>query len=96
MSDCKPCSTPIDTKGKVSDDEDVPVDDVTTYRALAKALQYLTFQPDTVYVVQQVCLHMHTPWEPHLSDAKRILRYLCGTLDYVLLLWPSPTSKLAV
>jgi hypothetical protein len=35
MFDCKPCSTPIDTKGKVSDDEDVPVDDVTTYRALA-------------------------------------------------------------
>lgn len=36
------------------------------------------------------------PQEPHLIVVKRILRYLCGTLDYRLLLRPSPTSKLVV
>jgi hypothetical protein len=36
---------------------------------------------------------MHTPREPHL---KRILRYLRGSLDYSLLLRPSPTSELVV
>jgi hypothetical protein len=38
---------------------------------------------------------MHTPREPHLTVAKRILRYLCGTLDYDLL-QPSPTYELIV
>jgi hypothetical protein len=39
---------------------------------------------------------MHTPREPHLTALKRILRYLHGSLDYGLLLRPSPTSKLVV
>jgi hypothetical protein len=29
-----------------------------------------------------MCLHMHTPQEPHLNAIKRILRYLCGSMDY--------------
>jgi hypothetical protein len=39
---------------------------------------------------------MHTPREPHLTALKRILRYLRGSLDYGLLLRPSPTSELVV
>jgi hypothetical protein len=39
---------------------------------------------------------MHTPWEPNLTALKRILRYLCGTLDYGLLLRSSLTSELVV
>jgi hypothetical protein len=39
---------------------------------------------------------MHAPQEPHLTALKRILRYLHGSLDYGLLLWPSPTSELVV
>jgi hypothetical protein len=45
---------------------------------------------------QPVCLHMHTPREPHLTALKRILRYLHGSLDYGLLLRSSPTSELVV
>ncbi|GJV97629.1 APETALA1 like protein [Tanacetum coccineum] len=42
---------------------------------LAGALQYLTFTwPDISYAVQQVCLYMHDPREPHFSALKRILR----------------------
>jgi hypothetical protein len=29
---------------------------------------------------------MHDPREPHLTTLKRLLRYLCGTVDYGLLL----------
>jgi hypothetical protein len=36
------------------------------------------------------------PAEPHLTALKRILRYLRGSLDYSLLLRPSPTSELMV
>jgi hypothetical protein len=38
---------------------------------------------------------MHSPREPHLIILKRILCYL-GSLDYGLLLRPSPTSELVV
>ncbi|GJZ81331.1 ribonuclease H-like domain-containing protein [Tanacetum coccineum] len=44
--------------------------------------------------IQQVCLHMHDPREPHLSALKRILRYVQGTLNYGLQLFSSSTSDL--
>jgi hypothetical protein len=39
---------------------------------------------------------MNTPRKPHLTALKRILRYLCGSLDYGLLLRPPLTSELVV
>lgn len=75
----------------------MPVSDATQYCSLVGALQYLTFtRPDISYVVQQVCLHMHDPREPHLSAVKRILRYLQGTLGHGLLLRRSAPSELVV
>lgn len=63
MSNCKPCSTSVDTHAKLSADG-VPVADLTQFRSIAGALQYLTFtRPDIAYVVQQICLHMHDPRE---------------------------------
>jgi hypothetical protein len=95
MSDCKPCSMPVDTQAKLSEDDGLPVADATSYRSLTSALQYLTFsRPNIAYAVQQVCLHMHTPREPHLTALKQILRYLHGSLDYGLLLRPSLTRSL--
>ncbi|GJT35843.1 transketolase, chloroplastic [Tanacetum coccineum] len=44
--------------------------------------------------VQQVCLHMHDPREPHFSALKQILRYVRGTLDYGLQLFSSSTTSL--
>ena len=74
MSACKPCSTPVDLHSKLSADGP-PVADSTHYRSLASALQYLTFtRLDIAYVVQQICLYMHDPREPHLAALKRILR----------------------
>nr|GEX69632.1 ribonuclease H-like domain-containing protein [Tanacetum cinerariifolium] len=46
--------------------------------------------------VQQVCLFMHDPREPHFLALKRILRYVRGTLSYGLQLYSSTTSTLAV
>jgi hypothetical protein len=97
MTDCKPCSTLVDTQAKVSSDMGGPVCDPTTYHSLAGALQYLTFiRPDIAYAVQQVCLHMHDPCEPHLTVAKCILQFLQGTLDHDLLLRHASTSGLVV
>ena len=55
MTDCKPCSTPVDTQAKLSADLGDPVADPTAYQSLAGTLQYLTFtRPDLTYAVQQV------------------------------------------
>jgi hypothetical protein len=97
MSDYKSCSTLVDTQAKVSSDMGAPVSDPTAYRSLAGALQYLIFTKiDIAYAVQQVCLHMHDPREPHLTAAKCILRYLQGTLDLGLLIHHASMSDLVV
>ena len=97
MTDCKICSTPIDTQAKLSAVLGDPLADSTAYRSLAGVLQYLTFtRPDLTYAVQQVCLHMHDPRESHLAALKRLLRYVCGTVDYGLVLHRSPSAELVV
>ena len=54
MTDCKPCSTHVDTQSKLSADLGDPVADPTAYRSLAGILQYLTFtRPDLTYAVSR-------------------------------------------
>jgi hypothetical protein len=80
MANCKPVATPTDTKSKTSAADGKPIDDITAYRSVAGALQYLTItRPDIAYAVQQVCLHMHAPRYVHHTMLKRILRYVKGT-----------------
>ncbi|XP_021766691.1 uncharacterized protein LOC110731169 [Chenopodium quinoa] len=95
MDNCKPIVTHVDTKSKLSAHDGEPMQDPSLiYRSLAGALQYLTFtEPDIVYVVQQVCLFMHAPREPHFNALNRIIRYIKGTFDHGLHLYrPTPTS----
>ncbi|GKC26384.1 ribonuclease H-like domain-containing protein, partial [Tanacetum coccineum] len=95
MQNCNPCRTPVDTESKLSLDGD-PVSDPTLYRSHAGTLQYLTFtRRDLSYVVQQVCLYMHDPRDLCFSALKRILCYVCGTLDYGLQLHVSSTTQLS-
>ncbi|WVZ64410.1 hypothetical protein U9M48_013923 [Paspalum notatum var. saurae] len=75
MTHCNPCSTLVDSQAMLSEDAGTLVADPTAYRSLVGALQYLTFtRPDITYVVQQICLRMHDPWEPLLTALKRLLR----------------------
>ena len=95
MSDCHPVSTPVDSKSKLSATDGAPVANASEYRSLAGALQYLTLtRPDLAYAVQQVCLFMHDPREPHLALVKRILRYVKGTLSFVLHIGTGPVDTL--
>jgi hypothetical protein len=81
----------------LADDSGPPVADASQFRGIAGALQYLTFiRADIAYAVQQICLHMHDPREPHLTAMKRILRYLRGTPDFGLLLCRSSSSDLVI
>lgn len=59
--------------------------DTAYFRCLVGCLQYLTFTwPDIAYSVNTVCQFLHSPTDVHLNAAKRILRYIKGTLNYVL------------
>jgi hypothetical protein len=98
MVDCKPVSTLVDTQVKVSTTFGPPIADLTQFRSLIGALQYLMFtSSDIAYAVQQICLHMHDPLEPHLVMMKRIQHYMRGSLDFGLHLRRSvSTSELTV
>ncbi|WVZ83622.1 LOW QUALITY PROTEIN: hypothetical protein U9M48_030750 [Paspalum notatum var. saurae] len=90
-------SMPVDTSPKLSGVTGDPMKDAIDFRSLAGVLQYLTFtRLDISYAVQQICLHMHDPREPHLAALKRILRYIRGTLHLGLHLRPSTQCDLVV
>jgi hypothetical protein len=67
MVDCKTILTPVDTHAKVSTEFRPPVADLTHFKSLVGALQYLTLTcPDIAYAIQQIYLHMHDPMSPSL------------------------------
>ncbi|GJU59225.1 ribonuclease H-like domain-containing protein [Tanacetum coccineum] len=95
MLNCNPTRTLVDTESKLGP-EGTPILDPTLYRSLAGGLHYLTFtRPDLSYAVQQICLYIHDPREPHLAALKRILLMLkahwCLVYSYMhpqyLFLW---------
>ncbi|XP_014660296.1 uncharacterized protein LOC106804189 [Setaria italica] len=81
MANCKPVPTPVDTKPKVSTNDGELLSVATFYHSIAGVLQYLTLTwPDIAYVVNQACLHMHTPRDAHWNLIKQVLLYLRGTM----------------
>ena len=91
MSECHPTATSADARTKLSATDGAPVADPSEYRSLAGALQYLTLtRPDLAFAVQQVCLFMHDPREPHMALIKNILLYVKGTLSAGLHLGTGP------
>ncbi|XP_062182142.1 uncharacterized mitochondrial protein AtMg00810-like [Phragmites australis] len=95
MANCKPASTPVDTKSKLSVHDGAPTQDGTFYRSITGALQYLTLtRPDIAYAVNQACLHMHSPTDTHWNLVKRILCYLRGTIDHGINISASSSTEL--
>jgi hypothetical protein len=80
---------------KLSASNVAPIANTSLYRSLAGALQYLTLtRLNLAYAVQQVCLSMHDPREPHLAQIKWILRYVKGTLSLGLHISTDPVNSL--
>jgi transposase InsO family protein len=93
MVNCSPCKTPCVPHVRLSAHCGQPIADAHAYRSLVGALHYLTFtRPDISFAVHQVCQFMNAPSDVHLTAAKRILRYLRGTLDHGLFYTPGPIS----
>jgi hypothetical protein len=86
MVDCKPISTPMETKMRLRADEGDGLKDFVMYRQLVGSLIYLTLtRPDISHAVGVVSRFMQEPRKPHLEAVRRILRYIKGTADYGLL-----------
>uniref|UniRef100_A0A2N9JA74 Reverse transcriptase Ty1/copia-type domain-containing protein n=1 Tax=Fagus sylvatica TaxID=28930 RepID=A0A2N9JA74_FAGSY len=61
--------------------------------ALLVPYTILTFtRPDISFAVHQVCQYMAAPTTTHLSAAKRILRYIKGTLFHGIAFTPGPLT----
>nr|GEX68647.1 putative RNA-directed DNA polymerase [Tanacetum cinerariifolium] len=69
--------------------------DATLYKQLVSSLMYLTVtRPDMMYVVCLISHFIAKPREEHMQAAKRVLRYLKGTLDFGLFYYRNSDSKL--
>ena len=89
MIGAKPYAAPCVAGSKLSSHSGDPLPDITEYRQIVGALQYCTLtRPEISYSVNQLCQHLHSPTTTHWSSAKRVLRYLKGTIDYGLYYTP--------
>jgi hypothetical protein len=83
MDDCKPSPSPFQSGVKLSATCTSPEVDATLYRQLVGSLLYLTHtRPDLSFAVGLVARYMQTPHESHWKAAKRILRYVRGTVQF--------------
>ena len=83
MSDCKSAPTPFHSGVKLTIECTTPLVDATLYCQLVSSLIYLTHnRPYLSFAVSLVSRFMQQPHESHWQAAKRILRYLQGTLHY--------------
>ncbi|XP_051135426.1 uncharacterized mitochondrial protein AtMg00810-like [Andrographis paniculata] len=83
MEHANPVTTPCVTGLKLSKNGEEKMVDTTMFRSLIGNLMYLTAtQPDIMFAVSLVSRFMEKPFSNPWEAAKRILRYVKGTLDY--------------
>ncbi|KAL3733972.1 hypothetical protein ACJRO7_023338 [Eucalyptus globulus] len=85
MGDAKEVATPLATGHSLSVHDKQSPTNATEFRSLIGALQYLNItRPDLGFAVNKLSQFMHKPTTTHWTAAKRLLRYLKGTLFHGL------------
>jgi len=83
MEECKATSTPMNQKEKLSKNDGADKIDEGYFRSMIGCLMYLTTtKPDILFAISLLSRFMHGANELHLRAAKRILRYVKGTVSY--------------
>ncbi|PRQ17740.1 putative RNA-directed DNA polymerase [Rosa chinensis] len=86
---------PIVPGFKLMKDEGGVKVDATMYKQIVGSLMYLTAtRPDLMYVVSLISRFMSSPTELHMQAAKRVLRYLKGTINLGVLYRRNGEEKL--
>eukprot|EP00253_Pinus_taeda_P009302 PITA_09302 len=81
--ECKATSTPLEQNVKLCSDDGTKEVNGTMYHQLVGSLNYLTTsRPDIAYSVSILSQFMAKPCESHWKAAKKVLRYLKGTLNF--------------
>jgi hypothetical protein len=95
MEGCKPVSTPLVLNEKLSKEDGSKEADLRQYRSLVRSLLYLTAtRPDLMYATSLLSRFMSKPSEVHMGTAKRVLRYLKGTLEFGVFYQPCSDARL--
>src|SRR3989440_5576443 len=84
MQDCNPISMPLDTSIKLTKAIDTePLVDSKEYASIVRGLMFAACvtRPDIMCAVGQLSQFLNKPTSRYLLAAKRILRYLKGTLN---------------
>ena len=82
LQDCPSAQTPLEGRSKFSKAGGDTLTGSTKFRSIVGSLRYLTHtRPDLLYSVGLLSRYVETPTTDHLSVAKRILRYVKGTLN---------------
>jgi hypothetical protein len=87
MKNCKPSPTSLSSSEKLSafKGEPLTAEDCTRHRSIVGGLEYLTItRPNISFSVNKICQYLHAPTTAHWLAAKRILRFVKGTLKFWL------------
>lgn len=82
MGNCNQVMTPLEARLKFSKEGDARQVNSTEFRSIIGSLRYLTHtRPDLAYSVGLLSRNMERPTSEHMASAKRIMRYIKGTLN---------------
>ena len=83
MMGCNTTSTPMNVGEALRAEDGTGKASSRHFRSIVGGLNYLSnTRPDITHSISVVSRFMHNPSLHHLGAAKRILRYVAGTLDY--------------
>ncbi|CAL5412844.1 unnamed protein product [Camellia sinensis] len=83
MLNCKPATTPMNINEKLQCEDGAEMADASRFRSLVGGLIHLTHtRPDIAFSVGMISRFMQHPSKLHFGAAKRVLRYIAGTMDY--------------
>ena len=86
MMDCNVSLTPAEVNLKLDKCENEAVVDGTVFRQIVGSLRYICHtRPELAFSVGMISKFMSDPRHSHMVAAKRILRYLRGTLNMGIL-----------
>ncbi|KAI5330093.1 hypothetical protein L3X38_029490 [Prunus dulcis] len=83
LEDCKPVSIPLPIGEKLKKVDESELADEGDYRKIVGSLLYLTAtRPDLMYAASLLSRFMNSLTKRHMRVARRVLRYVQGTLSY--------------
>ena len=83
LEDCKSVTIPLPTGEKLKKVDGSQLADEGLFRKIVGSLLYLTAtRPDIMFAASLLSRFMHSPTKKHMGIAKRVLRYIQGTLSY--------------